>query len=65
MCIRDRPKGGDRDQIKAVAAGECDVTLANTYYLGGMVSSGDESEKQAAAKVAVFWPCLLYTSRCV
>lgn len=50
------PKGGDRDQIKAVAAGECDVTLANTYYLGGMVSSGDESEKQAAAKVAVFWP---------
>ena len=50
------PKGGDRDQIKAVAAGECDVTLANTYYLGGMVSSGDEAEKQAAAKVAVFWP---------
>ncbi|MGB4875498.1 MAG: Fe(3+) ABC transporter substrate-binding protein [Candidatus Competibacter sp.] len=50
------PKGGDRDQIKAVAAGECDVTLANTYYLGGMVNSSDESEKQAAAKVAVFWP---------
>ena len=50
------PKGGDRDQIKAVAAGECDVTLANTYYLGGMVNSSDEAEKQAAAKVAVFWP---------
>lgn len=50
------PKGGDRDQIKAVAAGECDVTLANTYYLGGMVNSSDETEKQAAAKVAVFWP---------
>ena len=50
------PKGGDRDQIKAVAAGECDVTLANTYYLGGMVNSSDESEKQAVAKVAVFWP---------
>jgi len=50
------PKGGDRDQIKAVAAGECDLTLANTYYLGGMVTSQDEAEKQAAAKVAVFWP---------
>ncbi len=50
------PKGGDRDQIKAVAAGECDVTLANTYYLGGMVNSSDDAEKQAAAKVAVFWP---------
>ncbi|MFO7640163.1 MAG: Fe(3+) ABC transporter substrate-binding protein [Candidatus Competibacteraceae bacterium] len=50
------PKGGDRDQIKAVAAGECDLALANTYYLGGMVNSKDESERQAAAKVAVFWP---------
>lgn len=50
------PKGGDRDQIKAVAAGECDVTLANTYYLGGMINSHDEAEKQAAANVAVFWP---------
>ncbi len=50
------PKGGDRDQIKAVAAGECDLVLANTYYLGGMVNSNDESERQAAAKVAVFWP---------
>ena len=50
------PKGGDRDQIKAVAAGECDVTLANTYYLGGMVDSQDEADKQAAAQVAVFWP---------
>lgn len=50
------PKGGDRDQIKAVAAGECDVTLANTYYLGGMVNSQDPAEREAAAKVAVFWP---------
>ncbi len=50
------PKGGDRDQIKAVAAGECDVTLANTYYLGGMADSQDEADKQAAAQVAVFWP---------
>lgn len=50
------PKGGDRDQIKAVAAGECDLTLANTYYLGGMVTSSDKTEQEAAAQVAVFWP---------
>lgn len=50
------PKGGDRDQIKAVAAGECDVTLVNTYYLGGMVNALDAAEKQAAAQMAVFWP---------
>ncbi len=50
------PKGGDRDQIKSVAAGECDLTLANTYYLGGMVRSSEAAEQQAAAQVAVFWP---------
>ena len=50
------PKGGDRDQIKAVAAGECDLTLANTYYLGGMIHSSEEADRQAAAQVAVFWP---------
>lgn len=33
------PHGGDRDQIKAVAAGQCDIAVANTYYYGKMVSS--------------------------
>lgn len=50
------PKGGDRDQIKAIAAGECDLALANTYYLGGMINSSDQAEQEAAAQVAVFWP---------
>ncbi|KGM07257.1 Ferric iron ABC transporter, iron-binding protein [Methylophaga thiooxydans] len=50
------PQGGDRDQIKAVAAGQCDIAVANTYYLAGMHYSQDESERQAAEKVAVFWP---------
>jgi iron(III) transport system substrate-binding protein len=50
------PQGGDRDQIKAVAAGQCDVAIANTYYLAGMLYSQDENEKKAAEKVAVFWP---------
>ena len=50
------PKGGDRDQIKAAAAGQCDVAVANTYYLGGMLTSSDPVEREAAAKVGVFWP---------
>ena len=50
------PVGGDTDQIKAVAAGECDIGLANTYYYGRLVGS-DDAEKQAiAGKVGVFWP---------
>jgi len=50
------PQGGDRDQIKAVAAGLCDVAIANTYYLAGMLSSKDETTLQQAKKVKVIWP---------
>ena len=50
------PKGGDRDQIKAVAAGVCDVALVNTYYLAGMLASDQSSEVEAASKVSLFWP---------
>lgn len=50
------PKGGDRDQIKAAAAGQCDLAIANTYYLGQMLSGKDKAQKKAAAKVAIFWP---------
>lgn len=50
------PQGGDRDQIKAVAAGECDFALVNTYYLAGMQRSQDAAELAAAGKVALHWP---------
>lgn len=50
------PKGGDRDQIKAIAAGECDVSLVNTYYLAGMRNAEEPAEREAATRVAVFWP---------
>jgi iron(III) transport system substrate-binding protein len=50
------PKGGDRDQIKAVAAGQCDIAIANTYYLAGMLTDSDSAQVEAAQKVAVFWP---------
>ncbi len=50
------PRGGDRDQIKAAAAGQCDIAIANTYYLGKMIHGKDETQKKAADAVAVFWP---------
>ncbi len=51
-----KPKGGDRDQIKAVAAGQCDIAVVNTYYLGQMLNSNDPKQVKAAQQVAVFWP---------
>jgi iron(III) transport system substrate-binding protein len=50
------PQGGDRDQIKAVAANQCDIAIANTYYLAGMLSSKDDAERSAAEQMRVFWP---------
>lgn len=51
-----KPAGGDRDQIKAVAAGQCDVAVVNTYYLGKMIHSPDAAQQAAADQVAIFWP---------
>ncbi|MEM8844334.1 MAG: extracellular solute-binding protein [Pseudomonadota bacterium] len=50
-----KPQGGDRDQIKAVAAGQCELGIVNTYYLGQMLT-GTKEEQTAASKVKVFWP---------
>ena len=50
------PQGGDRDQILAVAAGACDIAVANTYYYAGLLQSQKAEDRQAAAKVALFWP---------
>jgi len=50
------PKGGDTDQIKAVAAGECALTLANTYYYARLANSQKPDEREAAGKTGVVWP---------
>ena len=50
------PKGGDTDQIKAVAAGECGVTISNTYYLARMMRSTKPEDQQAINAVALVWP---------
>jgi len=50
-------KGNDRAQILAVAAGEADLAVANTYYLALMLSGKKGAEQQAAAKkVKPFFP---------
>jgi iron(III) transport system substrate-binding protein len=50
------PVGGDRDQIKGVAYGVCDIAVANTYYFGHMLNSDQAEEREAAEKVKIFWP---------
>lgn len=50
------PQGGDRDQIRAVAAGQCDLAIANSYYLGKMLASKDAAQRSAAEKARIFWP---------
>ena len=51
-----RPSGNDRDQAKAVYAGEADVAIMNTYYMGKMAFSDDPFERAVAEELAVFFP---------
>jgi iron(III) transport system substrate-binding protein len=50
------PRGGDTDQIKAVATGECGVALTNTYYLVRMMRSEAAADKDAVSKIGLIWP---------
>lgn len=50
------PKGGDTDQIKSVAAGECGVALVNSYYVARMMRSDKPEDKKVASGFAVVWP---------
>jgi iron(III) transport system substrate-binding protein len=50
------PQGGDTDQIKGVASGECGVAVANTYYYVRLLRSTKPEDKQAMSKVAFIWP---------
>ena len=50
------PRGGDTDQIKAVAAGECGVALANSYYYARLMRSTKPEDREMVAKTAVTWP---------
>lgn len=50
------PQGGDRDQIRAVAAGECDLAVVNSYYLAGMHEADEAADREAAESVRLLWP---------
>ena len=56
MCIRDSPKGSDRDQVKAIAAGQGDIAIVNSYYIGLLLSSDNEEELNAGRSVSIFFP---------
>jgi iron(III) transport system substrate-binding protein len=51
-----QPRGGDSDQIKAVAAGEADVGVCNSYYLANMLRSRSEADRAVAARVVAVFP---------
>jgi iron(III) transport system substrate-binding protein len=50
------PRGGDTDQLKAVAAGVGDVALVNTYYLGRLAESSDGEDRRVASVLAPYFP---------
>ena len=50
------PKGGDTDQIKAVASGECGVALTNTYYAARLLKSNNADDKSMMEKVRFVFP---------
>lgn len=49
-----KPQGGDRDQIKAIAEGVCDLAIGNSYYYGNMLQ--DENQREAAEAVRLVFP---------
>ena len=50
------PQGGDTDQIKAVAAGECDLAVVNHYYLVRLIKSESADEQALAEQVSIVFP---------
>ncbi|TJZ83757.1 Fe(3+) ABC transporter substrate-binding protein [Paracoccus hibiscisoli] len=52
--LAKRPEGGDRDQVKSIWAGECDISLGNTYYMGAMLK--DAEQQEWAESVRIMFP---------
>jgi iron(III) transport system substrate-binding protein len=51
-----QPTGNDRDQVKAIAAGLGDIAIINTYYMGLLLNSSNEEERDIAAQMGLFFP---------
>lgn len=50
------PRGGDTDQIRAVAAGECAVAISNSYYYVRLMKSDKPEDRRVVERVALVWP---------
>lgn len=50
------PKGGDTDQLRAVAAGECGVAVSNSYYVARLMRSTKPEDVKDVAALTVVWP---------
>jgi iron(III) transport system substrate-binding protein len=50
------PKGGDTDQLKNVAAGQCDVTISNQYYYARLLRSQKPDERQVGERIGIVFP---------
>lgn len=46
-----KPEGADRDQVKAIWAGQCDISLGNTYYMGQMLADPEQTEWANSARI--------------
>lgn len=56
QALARAPQGGDTDQIKGVASGECDLAIANTYYWGRLAASDNPADRAAAEATAFIFP---------
>jgi iron(III) transport system substrate-binding protein len=54
--LAQEPKGGDTDQLKNVAAGQCDVTISNQYYYARLLRSQKPDERQVGEKIGIVFP---------
>lgn len=54
--LAQAPQGGDRDQMKALAAGRGKVAVTNTYYLGQLLNSTNPAEREVGQKMGVIFP---------
>ena len=50
------PKGGDIDQLRAVAAGECGVTISNSYYVARLMRSNKPEDRKTMESLGLVWP---------
>ena len=50
------PRGGDTDQLRAVAAGECEIAIANTYYYVRIMRSDKPEDRDLVKRVGLVWP---------